>query len=79
MRCDSRSAFWVWVGIPEETGPLGILMSGREGNIKVDLKETGWEGVDWIYLAHDRDKCRTVVDTVMNLRFPYNEGNKFTS
>jgi hypothetical protein len=48
--------YWVWVGIPEETGPLRIFMSGREDNSKMDLKETGWEGVDWIYLAHDRDK-----------------------
>jgi hypothetical protein len=48
-------------------------MSGREDNIKMDLKETDLEGVDWIYMAHNRDKGHAVVDTVMNLRFPYNE------
>jgi hypothetical protein len=54
-------------------------MSGRDDNIKMNLKETGWEGVDWIYLAHDRDKWRGVVDTVLNLRFPYNEGKNLTT
>jgi len=54
-------------------------MGGRQDNIKMDLKETGWEGVDLIYLACDRDKWRVVVDTVMNPRFPYNEGKTFTT
>jgi len=37
-------------------------------NIKMDLQEM--EGTDWIYLAKDRNRCRAVVKTVMNLRFP---------
>jgi len=45
----------------------------------MDIKETAWEGVDWIYLAHGRDKWRAVVNTVMNLLFPYDEGNIFTA
>jgi hypothetical protein len=39
-------------------------------NIKIDLKETGWDGVDWIDLAQDRDQWRALVNTVMNLRVP---------
>jgi hypothetical protein len=40
---------------------------GWEDNIKMDLKEIGWEGVHWTYLAHDRDKWWAVVDMLMNL------------
>jgi hypothetical protein len=39
-------------------------------NIKMDLLEIGWGGVDWIGLAQDRDKWRAVVNAVMNLRVP---------
>jgi hypothetical protein len=39
-------------------------------NIKTVLTETGWDSFDCIYLAQDRDKCRAVVNTVMNLRVP---------
>jgi hypothetical protein len=37
-------------------------------NIKVDLRETGWGGIDWIDLVQDREQWRAVVNTVMNLR-----------
>jgi hypothetical protein len=36
----------------------------------MDLRETGWDGMDWIELAQDRDKCRALVNVVMNLRVP---------
>jgi hypothetical protein len=39
-------------------------------NIKMDLREIGWDGVDWIDLAQDRDQWRALVNTVMNLRVP---------
>jgi hypothetical protein len=41
-----------------------------EDNIKMDLREIGWGGTDWIDLAQDRNKWRAVVNTVMNLRVP---------
>jgi hypothetical protein len=37
-------------------------------NIKIDLRETGWNGTDWIELAKDRGQWRALVDMVMNLR-----------
>jgi hypothetical protein len=39
-------------------------------NIKIDLGEIGWDGMDWIDLAQDRDQWRALVDMVMNLRVP---------
>jgi hypothetical protein len=39
-------------------------------NIKIDLLEIGWGGVDWIGVALDRDKWRALVNVVMNLRVP---------
>jgi hypothetical protein len=40
------------------------------GNIKIDLGEIGWDGVNWVDLAQDRDQWRALVNTVMNLWFP---------
>jgi hypothetical protein len=51
-------------------GPLSRHRCAWVDGNKGDLKEMGWEGVDWINLAQDRDKCQAVVITVMNLRAP---------
>jgi hypothetical protein len=40
------------------------------GKTKTYLREIGWDGVDWINIAQDRDQCRTLVNTVLNLRVP---------
>jgi hypothetical protein len=37
-------------------------------NIKIDLREIGWGGMDWTDMAEDRDKWKALVNTVMNLR-----------
>jgi hypothetical protein len=39
-------------------------------NIKMDLREIGWDGMDWIDLAQDRDQWRALVKAAMNLRIP---------
>jgi hypothetical protein len=46
--------------------------------VKMDYRETGWGGVGWIDLAQDRNQCRALVNTIMNLRVPQNAG-KFLS
>ena len=51
-------------------GQLGI----NRDNVKMDLKETGWEGVDWMDLAQDRNKLWAVVNKVMNFQLSYNAG-----
>jgi hypothetical protein len=59
--------------------PLGRLRHTWEDNIKMDLKELGCGVMDWTGLAQDRDRWRTFVNAVMNLRVPYNVGNFLTS
>jgi hypothetical protein len=56
------------VGKPEGKRPLGRPRRSWEDNITMDLRETGWEIVDWIHLAQDRDQWQAVVNTVMKLR-----------
>jgi hypothetical protein len=43
---------------------------GVDGNIILQwiLREIGWEGIDWMHLAEDRDGCQVLVNTIMNLR-----------
>jgi hypothetical protein len=43
--------------------PLGRPRPRWEDSIRMDLREIGWEGVDWIHLAQDRDKWLAVVNT----------------
>jgi hypothetical protein len=66
------------VGKPEGKRPLGRPRCRRADNIKIDLREIRWDGMDWIDVAQDRDQWRTLVETVMNLRVPQNAG-KFLS
>jgi hypothetical protein len=47
----------VLVGNPEGKRPFGKPRCRRENNIKMDLREIGWGGMDWIHLAHDGDQC----------------------
>jgi len=64
------NAYEVFVGKPEGKRPLGRPTNRWEDNIRTDLRETGWESVDWIHMAQDRVQKWALVDTVMNLRVP---------
>jgi hypothetical protein len=66
------------VGRPEGRRPLGAPRPRWENNIKMVFQDVGW-GMDWIELAQDRDKWRSLVNAVTNLRVPYNAGNSLTS
>ena len=57
-------------GKPEGKSLLGRPRRRWEDNIKMDLKEIVFGGMDWIQLAQDRDRWRALVNTVMNLRVP---------
>jgi hypothetical protein len=58
------------VGKPEGKRPLRKPRRRWVDNIKMDLRETGFDGMDWIDLAQDRDQWRALVNTVMNLWVP---------
>jgi hypothetical protein len=62
------SAYKLLVERPERKRPLGRPRRRWMDNIKMDLGEIGWGGVDWIGLAQDRDRWKAVVNAVMNLR-----------
>jgi hypothetical protein len=55
-------------GKPEEKRTLGRPRLRWEDNIKVNLREIGWVGMDWIDLAQDRDRLKVLVNKVMNIR-----------
>jgi hypothetical protein len=67
---EMRNAYKMLVGKPEVKRPLGRPRRRWDDNIGTDLRKTGWEGVDRIHLAQDRDHWWAVVNTVMNLRVP---------
>jgi hypothetical protein len=76
MRCagrvarmgEGRNVYRVLVGKPEGKRPLGRPKRRWEDGTKMDLREIGRGGVEWIQLAQDRDRLRAVVNAVMNLR-----------
>jgi hypothetical protein len=67
---EDRNAYRLLVRKSEGKRPLGKPRRRWVDNIKMDLLDIGWGGVDWIGLAQDRDKWRALVKAVMNLRVP---------
>ena len=67
---DSRGAYRILVGKPEGRRPLGRHRLRWEDNIKVDIRNVCWGGMDWIDLAQDRERWRDVVNAVTNLGVP---------
>jgi hypothetical protein len=67
---ERRNAYRILVGKPEGIRPLGRSRRRWVDNIKMDLREIGGDGIDWIDLIQDRDQWRALVNTVMDLRVP---------
>jgi hypothetical protein len=58
------------VGKSEGERPLGRPRRNWVDNVKIDLREIGWDGMKWIDVAQDRDQWRALVNTVMNFEVP---------
>jgi hypothetical protein len=67
---ETRNACRILVGKPEAKRPLGRPRRRWVDNNKMDLREIGWGGMDWIELAQHRDQWRALVNMMMNLRVP---------
>jgi hypothetical protein len=67
---EGRGVYRVLVGRPEGKRPLRRHRHRWEDNIKMDLRETGIDGANWIHLAQDRVQWWAFVNTAMNLRVP---------
>jgi hypothetical protein len=65
-----RDAYRILVGKPEGKRPLGKPRRRWVENIKMDLREIGWDDVDWIDRAQYGDQWRALVNTVLSLRVP---------
>jgi hypothetical protein len=69
-RMEKRTAYRILVEKPEGKRPLGRPRRRWVEDIKMDLREIGWDSMDCIDLAQDRDQWRALLNTVMNLRVP---------
>ena len=76
---EERGVYRVSMGKPEGRRPLRRPRRRWADNIRMDLQEVGCVYMDWIGLAGDRDRRRTLVSVVMNLRVPWNAGIFLTS
>jgi hypothetical protein len=67
---EKRTAYRLLVGKPEGRRPLRRSRRRWLDNIWMDIAEVGWDDVDWIGLAQDRDRWRALVNSILNLRVP---------
>jgi hypothetical protein len=65
-----RNAYRILMGNPEGKRTLGRPRRRWVNTIEMNIREIGWDGMDWIDLAQDRDQWRALVNMVMNLRVP---------
>jgi hypothetical protein len=62
-----RNSYRILVGKHEGKSPFGRPRPRWDDNIRMDLREIGWEVVELMHLSEDRDQLRTVVNTVMSI------------
>jgi hypothetical protein len=67
---EKRNAYRILVGKPERRKLLGRPRRRWVDNIKINLREVGWAGMEWIHVAQDRDQWKAFVNTVIDLRVP---------
>jgi hypothetical protein len=67
---EKRNPYRILVGKPEGERQLRRPKRRWMDDIKMDLRETEWDGMDWIDVSQDRDQWRVLVNTVLNLRVP---------
>jgi hypothetical protein len=65
-----RNAYRILVRNPEGKRPLGRARRRWADNVKMNLREIGWGGTDWIVLPQDSDQWRALVNTAINFRVP---------
>jgi hypothetical protein len=65
---EKRNAYRIMAGKPEGKSILGRPRCRWVDNIKLDLRETGWDGADWIDMAQDRNQWRALVNMVLNFQ-----------
>jgi hypothetical protein len=64
---EMKNTYNIFVRNPNRKRPLRRRRHRWEDNIIMDLREIGWEGVEWMHLAQDRDQWQALVNVVMNL------------
>jgi hypothetical protein len=67
---EKMNAYRILVGKPEGKSPLGRPKRRWVDNIKMDLREIVWHGMDWTDMAQDRNQWRALVNTVTNPQIP---------
>jgi hypothetical protein len=76
---EKRNAHGIFVGKPEGKRPLQGLRNMLEDNIKMDVREIEWGGMDWIHLVQDRNQWKALVNTVIKFGFHKMLGNSFST
>jgi len=67
---EKEGTCWIFWGKPQRKRPFGRPRLRLEDNIKMNLQEVRCGVMDWIELAHDGERCRALVNAVMNLQVP---------
>jgi hypothetical protein len=65
---ETKNAYRILVGKLERRRPLGSPRRKWVDNNKMDLRDIGWDGIDWTDMTQDREEWRALVNTVINLR-----------